>query len=403
MVEKELRGPRRRTLALEVPTRWVEGEAPKQVNQLGPRSLWYRFCVLFGEVTTLELVRPMGSHSTVQLLISYKDWASEALTDRCLIFMNSSIPDDCHPVICVPGDGYSLREYFCSGASREKKGEPKSSPAVVAPVAGGASTPKAPTHSSPRLQGGFLLRRCGRGEVSGALRPAPDTFAITKVQMDFGTLAEAALSCAQLRSTCEKQRMADEAKALSRSEIVLCCCLPIIVICTSTALIRSNQYLMQKDHFPYPFFLVILHCIFCSTFAALLLLMRPSLFPALTDPEKKVQLSMRYYVLSILPIALFFAFSLVLSNMAYKYCSVAFLQMIKEGNIICIYVMAVCAGIESYSHTKVAILVVMVAATWSCVEGELNFSFLGFMVQATGGLCEAAKTIFQSLAPWHRS
>lgn len=191
--------------------------------------------------------------------------------------------------------------------------------------------------------------------------------------------------------------MADEAKALSRSEIVLCCCLPIIVICTSTALIRSNQYLMQKDHFPYPFFLVILHCIFCSTFAALLLLMRPSLFPALTDPEKKVQLSMRYYVLSILPIALFFAFSLVLSNMAYKYCSVAFLQMIKEGNIICIYVMAVCAGIESYSHTKVAILVVMVAATWSCVEGELNFSFLGFMVQATGGLCEAAKTIFQSL------
>lgn len=191
MVEKELRGPRRRTLALEVPTRWVEGEAPKQVNQLGPRSLWYRFCVLFGEVTTLELVRPMGSHSTVQLLISYKEpeFAGafrEALTDRCLIFMNSSIPDDCHPVICVPGDGYSLREYFCSGASREKKGEPKSSPAVVAPVAGGASTPKAPTHSSPRLQGGFLLRRCGRGEVSGALRPAPDTFAITKVQMDFG-------------------------------------------------------------------------------------------------------------------------------------------------------------------------------------------------------------------------
>ena len=60
-----------------------------EVNQLSPsrgcsrvwwasrasrlRSHWFRFCVLFGEVTTLELVRPLGTTSTVQLLISYKE------------------------------------------------------------------------------------------------------------------------------------------------------------------------------------------------------------------------------------------------------------------------------------------------------------------------------------------
>lgn len=170
-----------------------------------------------------------------------------------------------------------------------------------------------------------------------------------------------------------------------------------MVIVVSTALIRSNQYLMQKENFPYPFILVILHCIFCSLFALALLFIKPSLYPALTDPDKKVELSWHYYSNKILPIALCFAISLVLSNMAYKYCSVAFLQMIKEGNIITIYMMALVVGLETYSHTQVSILILMLAATWSCVEGELNFSFVGFLVQGTASFCEAAKTIFQAL------
>eukprot|EP00434_Breviolum_minutum_P001715 symbB.v1.2.001522.t2/scaffold83.1/size345278/6 len=83
--------------------------------------------------------------------------------------------------------------------------------------------------------------------------------------------------------------------------------------------------------------------------------------------------------------------------MAYKYLSVAFLQMIKEGNIINIYIMAYFAGLETFSYTQVAILVVMLTATMSCVEGELNFSLIGFIVQGSASFCEAAKTIFQAL------
>ena len=45
-----------------------------------------------------------------------------------------------------------------------------------------------------------------------------------------------------------------------------------------------------------------------------------------------------------------------------------------EGNIITIYVMAIFCGIEQFSMTQALILGIMVAATWSCVEGELNFS-----------------------------
>lgn len=188
-----------------------------------------------------------------------------------------------------------------------------------------------------------------------------------------------------------------QSKQQTLKELVLTALLPAIVITFSTCLIRSNQYLMKADHFPYPFVLVIMHCICCSLMALVLRYFQPSLFPALTDPDKKVELSISYYINAILPIALCFSISLVLSNMAYKYCTVAFLQMIKEGNIITVYVMAYFGGLDTFSYTQVGILAVMLVATMSCVQGELNFSFIGFIVQGSASFCEAAKTIFQAL------
>mmetsp|Transcript_49971 Transcript_49971/g.119256 ORF Transcript_49971/g.119256 Transcript_49971/m.119256 type:complete len:347 (-) Transcript_49971:104-1144(-) len=180
-------------------------------------------------------------------------------------------------------------------------------------------------------------------------------------------------------------------------DTVICCCLPPAMIAASATLIRTNQYLMQPDVFPYPFIMVIMHCIFCSLFGLLLLALKPALFPALTDPDRKVELSASFYTRAILPIAICFAVSLVLSNMAYKYCTLAFLQMLKESNIVNIYVMSLLAGIEKFSTGPAVILVTMLLATWSCVEGELNFSLAGFLTQGTASLCEAAKTIFQCL------
>lgn len=192
-----------------------------------------------------------------------------------------------------------------------------------------------------------------------------------------------------------------------RSEFLFYLFLPAVVITLSTSLIRINQMLMAKEHFPYPFVLVILHCYFCTLFALILLWLRPGLFPALRDPDKKVELSLRTccclpdlpgcYITSILPIALCFTVSLVLSNLAYKYCTVAFLQMIKEGNIMVIFAMTYAFGIETFEWTKLGILLVMLFATWSCVDGELNFNIAGFLVQVTAGVCEATKTILQSL------
>ena len=115
-----------------------------------------------------------------------------------------------------------------------------------------------------------------------------------------------------------------EAEALQpngRKSLLLYISLPVLTIVVSASLIRSNRFLMQPDNFPLPFVLVIMHCIFCSLFALALRCVQPNLFPAprrhrahrnqllsepleaLTDPDKKVELSLRYYTTTILPIA----------------------------------------------------------------------------------------------------
>ncbi|CAE7150602.1 unnamed protein product [Symbiodinium necroappetens] len=184
---------------------------------------------------------------------------------------------------------------------------------------------------------------------------------------------------------------------------LLPCLLPPVMILASASLIRSNQHLMQPAVFPHPFVLVTMHCFCCSFFSGALLLCKPSLFPALTDPDKMVDITPQYYLREILPIAGCFAVSLVTSNMAYKYCTVAFLQMMKESNIVTIYLMSVAAGIENFSLVQSMILVAMVCATWTCVQGELHFSALDLLLQASSSLAEAAKTIFQCLALAHGS
>eukprot|EP00438_Fugacium_kawagutii_P030055 Skav218601 [mRNA] locus=scaffold2815:7889:9830:- [translate_table: standard] len=184
----------------------------------------------------------------------------------------------------------------------------------------------------------------------------------------------------------------------SLQDTIICCMIPFVVVFLSGSLIRSNQYLMKEDHFPYPFVLVISHCFFCSLFSLILLYTQPQMFPALTDPEKKVTVSLSFYAHSILPISMCFAVSLVLSNMAYMYCTVAFLQMIKQGClVILMYMMSMIAGLESFSLTQVAILSVLFCATISCVEGEMHFSLLGFLVQFSASTFEGAKTIFTAL------
>jgi hypothetical protein len=173
--------------------------------------------------------------------------------------------------------------------------------------------------------------------------------------------------------------------------------LGIVYIVLSAMLIDFNKVMMGKDHFPFALPLVFIHtstCFLCSVF---LYLICPSLFPSLSDAENKVDINWRMLITGALPVALTMSASLVCSNLAYRWCGVAFLQMMKESNVVLVYCFALMASLETISWQKVQVMLLLVGATAISVKGEVNFVLMGFSVQAIAQVCECTKVTLQSM------
>jgi hypothetical protein len=168
-------------------------------------------------------------------------------------------------------------------------------------------------------------------------------------------------------------------------------------VACSAGLIAYNKYLIHEDRFPYAICLVFIHAIFCSACAGMLYLVMPSLFPSLSDPAKKVEVDSSLILNGALPIAVLFAAQLVLTNTAYLHSSVAFLQMMKEANLVLVYVLSLMASLEKFSWRSVGILVFIVFATTMTIHGEVNFSWTGFAIQGVGQIFECCKIVLQAM------
>jgi len=173
--------------------------------------------------------------------------------------------------------------------------------------------------------------------------------------------------------------------------------LGVLYIMTSACLIAFNKYLMQPDNFPYAVALVMIHCAFCSLSLLILRFLVPSLFPSLTDPVRRVAIDRDLILKGALPIALFFSGQLVLSNTAYLHSSVAFLQMMKEANIILVYAFSLFCALERFHCRSFSVLLVVMVATAMTIHGELNFSWTGFCIQGLSQVFECTKLVLQAI------
>lgn len=178
-------------------------------------------------------------------------------------------------------------------------------------------------------------------------------------------------------------------------------CGPVVVlgsllIVASAGLIAFNKSLMRQDRFPFPVALVMCHTAFCFVMCSILLRLRPSLFPSLTEPMKRIALD-RDLIIGVLPIATCFTGQLVLSNMAFMHSSVSFLQFMKEGNVVLVYGLSVVAGLEALRGRQVALLLGIVAATAMTFHGEANFAMTGFLFQLVCCGFESCKIVLQGV------
>lgn len=165
----------------------------------------------------------------------------------------------------------------------------------------------------------------------------------------------------------------------------------------SASLISFNKSLMHQGRFPYPTVLVLLHMMFSSSMTGLLFCLCPTLFPALGAKEWRSELGRGPSIRGALAVAVLFSASLVTSNAAYIYSSVTFLQMMKEGNIVLIYLFSLLARIEPTCWQNATIILCIVAATSLTIHGEVHFSPSGFVFQALALLFGSSKLVVQAV------
>jgi len=116
----------------------------------------------------------------------------------------------------------------------------------------------------------------------------------------------------------------------------------------------------------------------------------------LTGPEK-ISVGFDFIFRSAMPIALTFAINLVLSNTAYVHSDVAFLQMMKEANVVLVYFLSVAVALEIFAWRYVSILAFIIGSTFVSIHGALDFSMTGFLIQGGSQIAECIKITLQAL------
>jgi drug/metabolite transporter (DMT)-like permease len=101
------------------------------------------------------------------------------------------------------------------------------------------------------------------------------------------------------------------------------------------------------------------------------------------------------FVWKVLPLSLCFAISICLSNEAYLYCSVPFLQMCKELNVVMVYFVGLGLAVERFSVQTATILLIIMMGCCMSIHGEMRFSKTGFMFQICAQIAEVIKIITQ--------
>lgn len=173
-------------------------------------------------------------------------------------------------------------------------------------------------------------------------------------------------------------------------KVVLLC---TVYIATSSLLIRFNKFLMDPSRFPYTVALSSMHMGCSLLLCVLLYAVRPTLFPGMAATEGRRLELLRWF----LPIGVAFALSLCLSNEAYMYCNVAFLQFMKESNVVICFLFSCAAGLQVMNRLKLSVVAWIMLGSLLCVSHELNFVLLGFLLQLCSQLAECSRVVMGEL------
>lgn len=177
----------------------------------------------------------------------------------------------------------------------------------------------------------------------------------------------------------------------SRFQCLLSLTLCAIYMALSFCLVLSNKILMGNDYFPFPIALATIHMSASVVCSCLLYSVMAPLYPSMQRMRGRMYQLLPY----CLTLASVFAMSIVLSNAAYVYCSVAFIQFMKGFNICIIFALSCWVGSQVFDRMKFVIVCWIMCGLALAVTGEIHFVLIGFLFQLTSQLGDVSRQIMQ--------
>ncbi|WZZ54399.1 hypothetical protein YC2023_054506 [Brassica napus] len=160
-----------------------------------------------------------------------------------------------------------------------------------------------------------------------------------------------------------------------------------IWIFLSFTVIVYNKYILDKKlyNWPYPITLTMIHMAFCSSLAIILI----KLFK-IVDP---VSMSRDTYLRSVVPIGALYSLSLWLSNSAYIYLSVSFIQMLKALMPVAVYSIGVLLKKEAFKSRTMTNMLSISFGVAIAAYGEAKFDVWGVVLQLGAVAFEATRLV----------
>lgn len=170
-------------------------------------------------------------------------------------------------------------------------------------------------------------------------------------------------------------------------KIVLSYTYVAIWIFLSFTVIVYNKYILDRKlyNWPYPISLTMIHMAFCSSLAYILV----RVFK-IVDP---VSMSWDLYFKSVVPIGLLYSLSLWLSNSAYIYLSVSFIQMLKALMPVAVYTIGVLFKKEGFRSETMANMISISIGVGIAAYGEAQFDAWGVILQLGAVAFEATRLV----------
>ncbi|CAI8599655.1 unnamed protein product [Vicia faba] len=160
-----------------------------------------------------------------------------------------------------------------------------------------------------------------------------------------------------------------------------------IWIFLSFTVIVYNKYILDKKmyNWPFPISLTMIHMSFCATLAVLLVRVFKFVEP--------VSMSREVYLSSVVPIGALYSLSLWLSNSAYIYLSVSFIQMLKALMPVAVYSIGVVLKKENYKNDTMFNMLSISLGVGVAAYGEARFDTWGVVLQLGAVAFEATRLV----------